>query len=68
MMNNLWWLVLVLSILVIYTSFYIFKLINIIKNKDFLLQDMAKEITYLRECMYEKERVQESEEVWNNIF
>ena len=62
-MNNLWWLVVVLSILVIYTSFYIFKFINIIKNQDFLLQDMAKEITRLREVLYEKERVQESEEV-----
>lgn len=62
-MNNLWWLVVVLSILVFCTSFYVLKLSNIIKNQDYLLHEMAKEITYLRGCVYEKERVQESEEV-----
>lgn len=62
-MGELWWLIVFLIIFVIYTLSYIFKLINIIKNQDFLLQDMAKEITILREVLYEKERVQESEEV-----
>lgn len=62
-MGELWWLIVFLIIFVIYTLSYIFKLRNTIKNQDYLLHEMAKEITYLRGCVYEKERVQESEEV-----
>lgn len=69
-MDKVWivLLILFLVIFVIYTLAYIFRLRDVIKGQDFLLQSMAKEITYLRSYIYDKERVQESEEVWDNIF
>lgn len=64
-MDKVWivLLILFLVIFVIYTLAYIFRLRDVIKGQDFLLQSMAKEITYLRSYIYDKERVQEVEEV-----
>lgn len=53
----------ILAILIFQLFGYINKLKILLKDKHKLMREMAEEIIYLRECIYEKERVQESEEV-----